>query len=161
MNVKQRKMSAEELRALVAYDAETGQMIGIAPGRVGSQFLADGYLRISIDRAMYRVHRLAWLYVYGSWPEQQIDHINGDRADNRIANLRDVSPKQNTHNQRQAHRNNLSGLLGVRKKTRDGTYHAVIKVDGKQRYLGSFKDPAEAHAVYVAAKRDLHQSCTL
>lgn len=154
-------MSADELRRLVAYDPESGVMRGMAPGRVETPYVVGGYLRIRIDKASYRVHRLAWLYVYGDWPKQQIDHINGSRTDNRIANLRDVSSKENTHNQRSPHRGNASGYLGVRKQRRCSTFLAVIKVDGRQVYLGSFRDPKDAHAAYVAAKRQVHLSATL
>lgn len=90
-------LTVERLKALLEYEPETGafrwksptnQRIrrGIATGRVGTK----GYLYIGIDRKSYMAHRLAWLYVHGHWPLEQIDHINRIKTDNRIANLRDV-----------------------------------------------------------------------
>ena len=113
-----------------------------------------------IDEREYSAHRLAWLYVHGAWPTGQIDHINGDRGDNRISNLRDVTPALNTQNQRRAARSNKSsGLLGV--TANRGRWLAQISIGGKSRNLGRYATPEEAHAVYVAAKRVLHAGCTL
>lgn len=105
-------------------------------------------------------HRLAWLYVYGEWPNGDIDHIDGDRLNNRIANLRDVSRRVNLENQRRPKACNKSGFLGV-KTFRDQRFQARIQVRGVQLHLGTFDTPHEAHAAYVAAKRNLHQGCTL
>lgn len=109
-------------------------------------------------------HRLAWLLHYGSWPSRHIDHINGDRADNRIANLRECDDAENQQNLRAATAASKSGLLGVTTRTyRNGAvrYAASIQVDGTKRYLGVYGTPEEAHSAYRAAKRQLHPFGTL
>jgi len=155
------------LRELLDYSPETGLFfwlrsnsnaspVGSLAGRSAN---SDGYRHIVINKRFYKAHRLAWFYVHGTWP-QQIDHINGDRADNRLCNLRSVTPQQNTHNQRRPHHNNRSGFLGVSKRT-NGQFQAEIRVSGKKRYLGSFPTAEQANAIYIEAKRKLHEVSTL
>lgn len=159
-------LTAERARMLFAYDQETGAITGLVTmGRrpwnavAGTLDKATGYVRIFADRKVYGAHRLAWLLKTGEWPAGHIDHINGDRADNRWSNLRDVSVSTNIQNQRAPKSNNTTGFLGVSQiKSR---YRATIIVKGKQTYLGSFGTPEEAHAVYLAAKRRLHVGCTI
>jgi len=118
----------------------------------------NGYRQIRIDGVLYRSNRLAWFYVHGEWPKFTVDHKNGVTSDNRIKNLRDVSHGQNMHNQRTAHRNNLTGLLGV---TPSGNkWVARIRVNGKSHYLGSFDLPHQASAAYQAAKRIHHPTAS-
>jgi hypothetical protein len=108
-------------------------------------------------------HRLAWLYVTGSWPTHVIDHINGNPADNRFANLRDVTPQVNTHNQRRATKGRKTGsLLGAQWIPAKQKWRAVIKHNSRVTYVGLFGTEQEAHAAYVAAKRVIHkEGCTL
>lgn len=165
-------LSQERLKALLRYDQRTGvfsrfiitdpqHRIGEAVGRSHG----DGYLKAHIDGAVYRMHRLAWLYMTGEWPDGEVDHINGVRSDNRWVNLRDVTRSGNAHNQRKPHRNGSTGFLGVRalRHHRPGPkrFTAVIAVSGKRKHLGVFDTPEQAHAAYVAAKRRLHKTCTL
>lgn len=93
-------------------------------------------------------------------PKEQIDHINGNRMDNRIANLRCVSASVNQQNQRRPHRTNSTGYLGV-VPVRRGQFRAQIWVSGAAKNLGTFDTPQEAHAVYLHAKRLRHEGCTL
>lgn len=160
-------VTPKRLRELLEYDAATGLLTWrvnrkgtVKAGDVAGSPAAGGYLNISIDWRLYKAHRLAWLYVYGEWPAQQIDHINGDPMDNRIANLRDVSPTVNTQNQRLARSDNRSGVMGTRE--RDGRWIARIGLSGKrQKHLGMFDTQAEAHEAYLEAKRLLHEGCTI
>jgi len=99
----------------------------------------------------YLQHRLVWLYVHGRWPKDQIDHINGNRSDNRLCNLREATCSQNLMNAR-AHSHNTSGLKGACKHE-PGYWSSVIRVNGKNKYLGRFKSPEEAHAVYASAAK--------
>lgn len=104
-------------------------------------------------------HRLAWLYIYGKWPQNELDHLDGNRANNKIANLRDAGDVLNSQNRRSPNKNNGVGLLGV---SRHGLrFKAMIGVNWKIKYLGIFDTKEEAHAVYVKAKRKLHAGCTI
>ena len=102
-------------------------------------------------------HRLAWLYTHGKWPSKYIDHINGVKTDNRIANLREADNGENMQNQRRARRNSKTGLLGVRWNRASGNYVAVITVNRHVINVGSFKTAEEAHEAYLRAKAELHE----
>lgn len=160
-------MNAEQLRELVHYDPATGAFTRYraGPGRIGGHggLNSKGYMRMSLLHRLYACHRLAWLYVYGEWPNGHLDHINGVRSDNRIENLRVASMRLNAENQRQAMPTNKLGVLGVRRTTAKtvSRYAADICTNGKSRRIGTFGTPEEAHAAYVAAKRQLHEGCTL
>lgn len=118
-----------------------------------------GYRTIGIAGKRYPAHRLAWLYFHGCWPAGEIDHINGEHADNRIENLRDVPPRINKQNIRRPNRDNLSGFLGVSPNGR--RWAAQLDNGGKKIYIGTFDTPEEAHAAYVLAKRQIHPGFTL
>lgn len=160
-------VSSARLRELLDYDPQTGLFTrrvwrgGTSrPGSVaGGSHGKTGYRQISVDGRLYFAHRLAWFYVHGVWPNGQIDHINGTRSDNRIDNLRDVQSRINTENQRRPRRDNSLGLLGVHKFRK--SFIAQLQAKGRMIYLGSFKTAEEASAAYLAAKRALHEGCTL
>jgi hypothetical protein len=99
-------------------------------------------------------HRVAWLYMTGEWPSECVDHINGDKLDNRWCNLRAATHTQN--NQSSFDKKNSLGLRGVTKHFRGG-FRATIKVSGKQRSLGYFRCPAAAHFAYIVAADDLFE----
>lgn len=154
------ELSAVRLRELLHYDPLTGVFTRLV--RTSSNANAgatvgvptNGYLYAGVDGKRYRCHRLAWLYQMGAWPENDIDHINGVRDDNRWENLRHVTRSENMQNQHRAKSNNISGFLGVSK---DGDkWAAKIKTNEGQRFLGSFNDAEQASAAYLAAKRTLH-----
>lgn len=162
------ELTAERLRELLHYEPETGiflwkkvtgrkAVIGMEPGWIDK----DGYRLVSLDGARYRAHRLAWLYVHGVMPCFDIDHINGQRADNRIANLRDVSRVVNMQNLKKARSDSSSGYLGVERHKASGLWLARIKVGGIRKSLGYHKTPEAAHAAYLDAKRKLHEGCTI
>lgn len=163
-------LTAERVRDLLNYDPETGiftwrySRVGVRKGTVAGSNHCSGYISIRVDPGRALAHRLAWLYVYGEWPPNDIDHINGIRTDNRLKNLRCLTRGQNLQNQRVAKSHNKLGILGVFEDTRTKRaerYIAVIVVDGKQRRLGRFADPHEAHAAYIEAKRKFHEANTL
>jgi hypothetical protein len=116
----------------------------------------NGYVLIGVNGRVYRAHRLAWFYVHGKWPGSAIDHIDGNKANNSIGNLREVTLAQNAQNMHKAHRDSACGLLGVERHTQCDRYSARIAIGGKRRYLGLFKTPQEAHAAYLAAKAQEH-----
>jgi hypothetical protein len=134
---------------------------GTKAGDVAGYLAQDGYLIISIRQRGYQAHRLAWLYMHGEWPQKYIDHINCDKLDNRIANLRDVTARVNSENRKRAPCNNkYTGLMGVSYGSKN-SWKATIVVRGKARHLGNFPSPEMAHEAYVAAKREHHEGCTL
>src|SRR5262249_8878082 len=148
-------VNATRLRELVDYDPHTGIFIrkitcrGGSAGSIAGKRHCEGYLQLSIDGRCYFLHRLAWLYVYGEFPSDQIDHINGDRADNRIINLRPATHTENMRN-RCRHRNGSSGFKGVYRERGKWCARITIRA-GRRLYLGRFDTPEEAHAAYFAA----------
>lgn len=160
------KITRERLSATLSYDPDTGAFVrkvtcaNNRAGTVAGGVNLKGYISIAIGRQRYLAHRLAWLYVHGKWPEGQIDHINLDRTDNRIQNLRDVSHATNQQNQARPHSHNKLGVMGVR-RTATGAYAARITVNGKERYIGTYETPEAASAAYLKVKRELHDGCTI
>lgn len=130
-------------------------------GTAAGSLSSDGYLQVRIDGKRYSAHRLAWLYVYGSWPVFDTDHKNGNRLDNRILNLRDVPHQENMQNARKPRVNSMTGLLGASFDKQSGKYRAQIRFGGKVRHLGYFPDPESAHAAYLSVKREYHDGCTI
>ena len=157
-------LTATLLRELFAYDSDTGLFTRkvsttrrVKIGDIAGSPNQKGYINIMVCSRLHPAHRLAWLYVHGAWPKDQIDHINGVKTDNRIANLREATNAENAQNKRNARSDNKSGLLGVRFKNCGKPWQARIMVDGKARNLGHFDTAEEAHAAYLSAKRDLHK----
>jgi len=158
-------LTAARLRELLHYDPETGLFTRLvatkgpkgAIGAVAGCLDRKGHRYIRVDGTSYAAHRLAWLYAYGEWPRDMIDHVNGEKDDNRLFNLRDVDMCINMQNRR--HSNNRLGLLGV--SAHKNRFRALIEVDGKSMRLGNFATPQLAHAAYVAAKRVHHPGCTI
>lgn len=109
------------------------------------------YLIIQIDGKNYRAHRLAWFYVHGKWPDNQIDHINGNGMDNRLENLRDVTHRQNQINSK-TRRDNISGVKGVFWCKTYKKFRALIQINGKQKHLGLFSTLEAAAAARAAAE---------
>ena len=154
------------LKHLLTYDALTGQLTWTENARytvagkpAGTRDVL-GYTYVRINGKCYKAHRVAWALAHDKLPSLAIDHINGDRSDNRLCNLREVSHRVNLQNQRHAQANNkASGLLGV---SRHGSkWKARLKVENKRLYLGVFDTPEEAHQAYVQAKRTHHEGNTL
>jgi hypothetical protein len=158
--------TAERVRDVLNYDPGTGVFtwrVRLSTRRnVGEPAGCKhhGYVIIRIDNRNYFAHRLAWLYVYGRWPEPQVDHIDGVRTNNRIANLREVSSALNKENLRRGHRDSRHGFLGVTYHT-DYGFWARIQCQGVRHDLGYFATPEAAHEAYLHAKRQLHRGNTL
>lgn len=110
-----------------------------------------GYRKITIGYNKYYEHHLAWLYVHGVWPDE-IDHINGDRCDNRIANLRVCSRSENNFNRQDG--TGISGLKGAYLDPRNSQWFSKIQVGGQHKFLGNFNSPEEAHEAYLKAAEE-------
>lgn len=162
-------LTAERLRAVLRYEPETGNFIWLESGRgrykrtgtVAGTLSRWGYTVIGVDGTQYLAHRMVWLCIHGEWPGQEIDHINGVKTDNRIANLRDVSRSVNQENIRTARSDSKSGMLGVSWNVQQSKWIASIQVNRKPIYLGQFDEKTAAQAVYLAAKREMHAGCTI
>ena len=153
------ELTAEYLRSILDYNPDTGiftRKVRAANcvkvgDRAGSPN-GDGYLQIMVQSRKYLAHRLAWLYVYGVWPNDQLDHINRIRTDNRRANLREVSHKQNGQNKSKPS-NNTSGHPGVSWYKRISKWQARIMHNYKLIHLGYFTDIEDAITARKAAEK--------
>lgn len=150
----------EYLKSIFCYDPETGlltfirQRGGYPAGSVAGTKKQNGYIVVSVNRKLYRAHRLAWLYVHGVMPTGDIDHINGVRDDNRIANLRLATRTQNNANAKVAS-HNTSGYKGVSYDKERNRYQAAIKHNGVRIALGRYLTAEDAHEAYCAAAIEL------
>lgn len=152
------ELTAEKLRELLHYDPETGIFTwrvsaanSVKVGDVAGCSNGNGYLRLRLQSRLYHAHRLAWLYVYGEWPKGQIDHINRDRSDNRISNLREVTNKQNAQNSSKPS-NNTSGHPGVYWYKQSSKWQAKITHNQKHIHLGCFATIEDAIAARKAGE---------
>lgn len=152
--------SIEVVKSLYSYDPETGIFRltigrgGYPAGKIAGTLGNTGYLIISVDGARHPAHRLAWLLVHGFWPPAYIDHINRNRADNRICNLRLATQSQNNVNSC-LRLDNATGHKGVMFDVRRKKYRAYIVVDSKQKHLGRFQEFDVACAAYDRAAVEL------
>lgn len=159
-------VTAQRVRELLHYEPDTGVFTWavdrspkVRKGNVAGSIYSNGYRVIGIENGVILAHRLAWLYVYGVLPAESIDHINGDKTDNRIANLRDVSRTVNMQNRYRVHLDKVScKLLGATWDKTWGNWKAQINLRGKTIYLGRYKTAEEAHLAYMEGKRRLHAS---
>lgn len=156
-------ITASRLREILDFNPDTGVFTwkarfgkrGVVGRRAGTVDVA-GYEVITIDRKRHKSHRLAWLHVYGVWPEVAIDHRNGIRTDNRLSNLREAGWDDNQQN-RGHQSNNKSGFLGVSWDANAAKWRAGIRYSGKAYNLGNYDNPEVAHLAYLAKKAELHK----
>lgn len=153
-------ISQKRIQELFDYDQETGYVInrvtrcptalkGDRAGTVG----VKGYRQVYLSGTIYYEHRLVWFYVHGYWPIQ-IDHINGDRSDNRLANLREVTQSQNNANSdRSKDASRLRGAYWIPERHK---WRADIQIDGQTKYLGYFGTAEAAHSAYLAAAETIY-----
>lgn len=128
-------------------------------GTILGSKLNHGYYAASVDYKSYKLHRLIWLWHKGELPKLDIDHIDGNPSNNRIENLREVTPSQNMQNQRKPRKTNKLGYQGVYQvKNR---FRTSITLNGKVKNIGYFDTPEEAHNAYLLEKRKLHEFSTI
>ena len=155
---KERGLTMTRLHERLHYDPDTGKFrwrVSVSANRksgdeAGDQKKDSGYILIGIDGHRYRAHRLAWLYMTGEWPEDQIDHRDNVRHHNWWSNLRLADNQKNQANSRRP-KNNTSGFKGV--YLYRGRWRAKINPDRRQIHLGTFDDPSHAGAAYDRAAK--------
>ena len=145
------ELTQEKLKLAMTYDEKTGKFVWNNTGKVAGTYNGYGYITIGICGKMYMAHRLAWLYVNGEFPNGQIDHINRNRKDNRICNLRVVSNQLNQTN-RTVQKNSTSGYTGVSFKNNKNIYESHIMVNGKSIHLGCYKTLKDAVNARIKAE---------
>lgn len=140
-------LTQEKLKQILDYDSKTGfftwklpvRGVSKVPSKPAGHKATSGYIFIRVNGLLYRAHRLAWLYVYGVFPEYDIDHVDGNRSNNSIDNLRDVTRKENRKNNRK-YKTNKSGVVGVYWYEPLQKWHAQIQSDGVKYHIGYFTD---------------------
>lgn len=155
-------LSQEELKSLVHYEPKTGVFTRLTCRRgdkVGKQagFISSysGYVMVSLNNKIYRAHRLAWLYIYGRWPTEFIDHINRVRHDNRIENLRECNKSQNMCNM-DTPKHNTTGVKGVYWYKAYKKWVVNVKHNKKMHFIGYFSDFNAAKNAAWEARRKIH-----
>lgn len=175
---------SEQWRPVVGYEglyevSSTGRLMSLSrevmahhgPRQTGTRPMnprvgKNGYYKVALCRAGVYSHRMVHRLVaeaFGLLSEERpvVDHINGNKLDNRVENLRGVNRSENTQNQRRASSRNTTGFLGVGFEKQTNKFRAVIGVNGKYTTLGRFETAEAAHAAYVDAKRRLHPACSI
>lgn len=148
-------IDAKQAREWLSYNPDTGQLSwrvkrgSVAAGQAIECVNGHGYVVVRLNKKLHLAHRVIWLLVTGGAPMEDIDHINGNRTDNRIANLREASRQENIHNRK---------TRGNYFDKRCGKYAAEIMVDRKKTFLGYFDTEIGAREAYISAKRVLHPS---
>lgn len=173
-------ITPEILRELLSYDPDTGKLYwkprpaemfresdlrtrnhscnqwnGRYAGKEAFTAYLHGYKQGRVLGRYASAHRVAWAIHHGEWPEGEIDHINMERDDNRIANLR-LATSSNNHMNRGRQENNTSGVKGVYWQKARGKWMAQIQVAGKQIFLGRYATKSEAHAAYCESAKKYH-----
>ena len=152
-------LTQAELKEQLHYNPETGLFTRLVAnsnsvniGDIANNLDRYGYIQISINNKNYKAHRLAFLYIEGELPPEQVDHINHIRNDNRWINLRKVTNQENQKN-RTISKNNTSGVVGVVWYKRDKIWKAQIKINGKNKHLGYYAYKSEAAKARKAAEK--------
>lgn len=157
-------LNQSDLKAQLKYDPDTGVFtrIKVNPqsrlnvGDIAGCLTGDGYLCFMVNKKLYLAHRLAWFYMTGNWPKNQIDHINCIKTDNRFCNLREATNLENRQNIHIPQSNNKTGFRGVSIEKESGKFKAQIKVNNKKITLGRFDKPEEAYQAYLNGKAKHH-----
>ena len=144
------------MKDLLSYDPLTGVFRWkvarghiVKAGDVAGSTRPDGYHSIYVQGKRYLAHRLAWYFVHGDWPEGEIDHVDGNRSNNAISNLEDVTGRENVR-RGMARYGKKSGLpVGV--SIHYNGFRADACINGKPTYLGRFDHPEQAHQAYLEA----------
>jgi hypothetical protein len=158
------ELTQEKLKEVLSYSEEDGIFTWKIPqannkikvGSVAGCVHSSGAWEIGLSRKLFKAHRLAWLYVYGEFPSEWIDHIDGDRTNNRINNLRLCTPAENQMNRKKSV-NNTSGFKGVSWDKEVNMWKATVQLDGVRKHLGYFPQVEDASATYEEFCRTNHR----
>lgn len=156
-----------QLNQALTYNPETGVFHWMVNrgrfariGAVASGTNCNSYIAIKVYQKKLYAHRLAWLMAVGEILDGfEIDHIDGNKSNNKLANLRAVTRTVNQQNKRKPLNTNTSGFLGVSKEGKG--WKAEIRVNGKKLYIGTFEKPEIAYQAYIQVKRQNHEGCTI
>ncbi|ECF5934230.1 Pathogenesis-related transcriptional factor and ERF protein [Salmonella enterica subsp. diarizonae] len=155
------KITQSYLHQILNYEPETGVFTWKSPGnrafigRVAGCLDREGYVYFYVNKKRYFAHRLAWLYVYGFWPANLIDHVNGVRSDNRIINLREATRTECNRNSRRS-KKNTSGVKGVHWSKNEKKWRARCGFNGKQHSLGYFLNITDAERAVIVFRKKHH-----
>jgi hypothetical protein len=168
--VFRKEMDVDTLRRVIRYSAQSGKIrraedvrggkrsAGVIVAKKGDEagtVNAFGYVVLKINGMAFPAHRIAWAYTFGEWPDHEIDHVNGDKADNRMDNLRLAARSENCQNAA-IRSDNTSGYKGVTFRKSSGKWIAQIAINGKRLHLGCFPSAEDAAHAYDAAARQYH-----
>ncbi len=157
MNCRRTNLDRQEVMEKLSYDLITGVFRWRQTGKFAGCVNGTGYRLIGFNGQLYLAHRLAWfyVYVYGAWPAKGLDHIDGDKLNNSIRNLREASHLENSNNTG-PRKNNISGVKGVSWDAFNCKWRATINVNGKQKSLGRYVRIEDAAKAYKNASRRIH-----
>jgi len=155
-------LTQEYLKSILSYDPETGLFLwkekkqGRKKNKIAGHQRIDGYVELEINYKRFLAHRLAFYYIYGIFPKEDIDHVNGIKNDNRFLNLRTANRSENMQNVKNHRKDNKSGFLGVSFNKQYGKYVAQLVLNKKHVHISFHDNPENAHEAYIEAKRKLH-----
>lgn len=154
-------LTQDDLKKMLHYNDETGVFTWLVSrgrmaksGDVAGSTDTNGHRQICVDGKTYQAHRLAWLYSFGKFPGNHIDHINGKRTDNRLLNLRDVTRLENQQNQKK-YNTNKSGVTGVSWHKQHQKWYVNVQQNKKVKFLGLFGNLFDAAAAAKSARNRL------
>lgn len=155
--------SPEVLRQLLRYEPETGKLfwkITLSNRKPkGTEAFAGrgshGYRHGGIYGGKYLAHRVIWAMEHGAWPKFTVDHVNGNKEDNRLCNLREATWSENNCNTG-PRRRNKTGMKGVCFDTRKGKFLAQVAIQRRNYHIGYFNTAESAHAAYCIKASSLH-----
>lgn len=155
------RITHAELLEALEYDPQTGNFTrkvsaGNYPvGSISGSLNEKGYVIVRLKNRNYKAHRLAWLYVTGEWPADEIDHVDGVKDNNAFSNLREATRTQNNANMRTP-THNTSGFKGVSLHKVSGKWRAGISINNSQKHIGVYDTPEEAYAAYIQTAKRVH-----
>jgi len=149
------EITQEYVQSVFRYDNNVGELVWAKSGLVAGTLKSAPYRKIRLGAKNYMAHRLIWLYIYGTFPKHHIDHINCNKLDNRLENLREATTAQNRCNCG-IRSNNKSGFKGVSQAKGRKTWRAQITIDRQTLDLGTFKTRELASEAYQSAVAEYH-----